>query len=72
MLESTTFDAWKCSRLNPNGKCEIKEIRADGAAWCGRTHWQGRTAMRISVSCWATEQSAVEKSLDAMLRIAAE
>ena len=24
MLESTTFDAWKCSRLNPNGKCEYK------------------------------------------------
>ncbi|PHS02276.1 MAG: hypothetical protein COA78_21570 [Blastopirellula sp.] len=23
MLESTTFDARKCSRLNSNGKCEI-------------------------------------------------
>ena len=22
MLESTTLNAWKCSRLNPNGKCE--------------------------------------------------
>ena len=24
MLESTTFDVWKCSRLKPNGKCEVK------------------------------------------------
>jgi hypothetical protein len=26
MRESTTFDAWKCSRLNPNGKCEDKKM----------------------------------------------
>ena len=50
----------------------IKEIQADGTAWCGRTEWQGRTAMRISVSSWATEESDVEKSLEAMLRIAAK
>ncbi|NQT38578.1 MAG: aspartate aminotransferase family protein, partial [Planctomycetes bacterium] len=49
----------------------IEAIQADGTAWCGRTHWQGRTAMRISVSCWATDESDVEKSLDAILRIAA-
>ncbi|NQU26264.1 MAG: aspartate aminotransferase family protein [Candidatus Nealsonbacteria bacterium] len=48
----------------------IEEIQADGTTWCGRTHWQGHTAMRISVSCWATEESDVEKSLEAMLRIA--
>lgn len=50
----------------------IKEIQADGTSWCGRTHWQGHTAMRISVSCWATEECDVDKSLDAMLRIAAK
>ena len=50
----------------------IKELQTDGTAWCGRTHWQGHVAMRISVSCWATEESDVEKSLDAMLRIAAK
>jgi len=48
----------------------IEEIQADGTLWCGRTRWQGHTAMRISVSCWRTEESDVEKSLDAMLRIA--
>ena len=50
----------------------IEEIQADGTTWCGRTHWQGHAAMRISVSCWATEESDVEQSLDAMLRIAAK
>ena len=50
----------------------IEEIQADGTTWCGRTHWQGHAAMRISVSCWATEESDVEQSLNAMLRIAAK
>jgi len=48
----------------------IKDIQTDGTAWCGCTQWQGQTAMRISVSSWATEESDVEKSLDAMIRIA--
>ena len=50
----------------------IERIQADGTAWCGRTQWQGHTAMRISVSSWATDESDVEKSLDAMVRSAAE
>ena len=32
--------------------------------------WQGRTAMRISVSSWATTEADVERSLAAMIRIA--
>jgi len=34
--------------------------------------WQGRTAMRISVSSWATTTEDVERSLAAMIRAAAE
>ncbi len=49
----------------------VEKIQADGTAWCGRTQWQGQTAMRISVSCWSTTQSDVKKSLEAMLGIAA-
>jgi len=48
----------------------IAGIQADGTSWCGGTVWQGKTAMRISVSSWATTDEDVEKSLDAMLRIA--
>jgi len=50
----------------------IARLQADGTCWCGSTVWQGRTAMRISVSSWATSNDDVEKSLAAMLRAAAE
>ena len=48
----------------------IAEIQRDGTSWCGGTVWQGQTAMRISVSSWATTDEDVERSLDAMIRIA--
>ena len=48
----------------------IAAIQADGTCWCGGTVWQGHTAMRISVSSWATTEDDVERSLKAMLRIA--
>jgi glutamate/tyrosine decarboxylase-like PLP-dependent enzyme len=50
----------------------IAAIQADGTCWCGGTIWQGQTAMRISVSSWATTDEDVERSLAAMLRIAAQ
>lgn len=48
----------------------IAAIQAEGTCWCGGTMWQGRTAMRISVSSWATSDADVELSLQAILRIA--
>jgi glutamate/tyrosine decarboxylase-like PLP-dependent enzyme len=48
----------------------ISEIQRDGTCWCGGTVWQGKTAMRISVSSWATTDEDVEKSLEAIIRIA--
>lgn len=50
----------------------IRRVQEDGTCWCGGTVWQGKTAMRISVSSWATTQADVEQSLEAMIRIAAE
>jgi glutamate/tyrosine decarboxylase-like PLP-dependent enzyme len=50
----------------------IRRIQADGTCWCGGTVWQGKTAMRISVSSWATTEADVERSLAAMIRIACE
>lgn len=47
-------------------------VQAEGACWCGGTVWQGHTAMRISVSSWATTEDDVERSLEAILRVAAE
>jgi glutamate/tyrosine decarboxylase-like PLP-dependent enzyme len=48
----------------------IAGIQQDGTCWCGGTEWQGHTAMRISVSSWATTEDDVERSLQAMLRVA--
>jgi glutamate/tyrosine decarboxylase-like PLP-dependent enzyme len=48
----------------------VAAVQADGTCWCGSTVWQGRTAMRISVSGAATTDADVEKSLAAILRIA--
>jgi glutamate/tyrosine decarboxylase-like PLP-dependent enzyme len=50
----------------------IEAIQKDGTCWAGVTVWQGRTAMRISVSSWATTDEDVEQSVDAMLRCARE
>jgi glutamate/tyrosine decarboxylase-like PLP-dependent enzyme len=48
----------------------IERIQKDGTCWCGSTVWQGRTAMRISVSSWATTAEDVDRSLAAMIRAA--
>jgi hypothetical protein len=48
----------------------IAGIQEDGTCWCGPTLWQGREAMRISVSSWATTEEDVDRSLEAILRIA--
>lgn len=49
----------------------VEALQKEGTCWCGITEWRGRTAMRISVSSWATTDGDVERSLDAMLRVAA-
>ncbi|HET9642673.1 MAG TPA: aminotransferase class V-fold PLP-dependent enzyme [Burkholderiaceae bacterium] len=48
----------------------VDGLQADGTCWCGPTRWQGRTAMRISVSSWATTEEDVEQSVATIRRIA--
>lgn len=50
----------------------IAAVQQDGTCWCGGTVWQGRAAMRISVSSWATTDDDVERSLAAIIRLAGE
>jgi glutamate/tyrosine decarboxylase-like PLP-dependent enzyme len=50
----------------------IRRVQDEGTCWCGGTVWRGKTAMRISVSSWATTEADVEKSAEAILRIARE
>jgi glutamate/tyrosine decarboxylase-like PLP-dependent enzyme len=49
----------------------IALVQREGTCWCGGTLWQGHAAMRISVSSWATTEEDVQRSLAAILRVAA-
>src|SRR5436305_5074852 len=46
----------------------IDLIQQDGTAFLAGTQWQGRAAMRISVSNWSTTPADVDRSVDAILR----
>jgi glutamate/tyrosine decarboxylase-like PLP-dependent enzyme len=46
----------------------IAKVQQDGVCWCGGTVWKGRTAMRISVSSWATTEDDVNQSVAAMVK----
>ena len=48
----------------------IAAIQSDGTCWCGGTQWQGNTAMRISVSSWATTDDDVKRSASAIISVA--
>jgi glutamate/tyrosine decarboxylase-like PLP-dependent enzyme len=46
----------------------IGRVQADGTAWMGGTTWQGKRAMRISVSNWSTTEADADASVQAILR----
>ena len=48
----------------------IELVQRDGTCWCGGTEWQGRVAMRLSVSGHATTERDIDRSVDAIVRIA--
>jgi glutamate/tyrosine decarboxylase-like PLP-dependent enzyme len=45
----------------------IDRVQRDGTCWLGGTDWQGRAAMRISVSAWTTTEADVDRSAEAIL-----
>jgi hypothetical protein len=45
-------------------------VQQDGTCWMSGTTWQGRAAMRISVSNWSTDEADVDRSVAAILRCA--
>lgn len=48
----------------------VQAVQEEGVMFAGPTVWQGRTAMRISVSGHSTTDGDVEESVDAMVRAA--
>ena len=49
----------------------VRRVQEDGTCWLGGTVWQGRAAMRISVSSFRTTEDDVERSAAAILEAAA-
>jgi glutamate/tyrosine decarboxylase-like PLP-dependent enzyme len=49
----------------------IDAVRADGTCYVSGTTWQGRAAMRISVTNWTTDADDVDASVKAVLALAA-
>ncbi len=45
----------------------VRRVQAEGTCWLGGTDWQGRAAMRISVSSFRTTSEDVERSAEAIL-----
>lgn len=46
----------------------VEAVQTEGTLFAGPTLWQGRTAMRISVSSWKTTEADVDRSVEAILR----
>jgi glutamate/tyrosine decarboxylase-like PLP-dependent enzyme len=62
--------------LDPGGdhdartRAVVKAVQEEGTCWLGGTMWQGKAAMRISVSNWSTTTEDVDSSVAAILRAA--
>lgn len=45
----------------------IARVQAEGTCWAGGAVWQGRQAMRISISNWSTTEADIDRSAEAIL-----
>jgi hypothetical protein len=50
----------------------IERVRDDGTCWLGGTTWDGRPAVRVSISNWSTTSEDVSRSAAAIARATAE
>jgi glutamate/tyrosine decarboxylase-like PLP-dependent enzyme len=48
----------------------LARVQEEGTCWASGTNWHGQQAMRISVSSWATTSEDVDRSVEAILRVA--
>ena len=46
----------------------VAAVQQEGEAWMGPTVWEGRPAIRISVSCWRTDDDDVRRTIEAFDR----
>ena len=50
----------------------VEWVQQDGICWMSGTTWQGKAAMRISVSNWSTDEADVDRAVAAILRWATQ
>jgi glutamate/tyrosine decarboxylase-like PLP-dependent enzyme len=55
------------SRGDARTKALIAAVQRDGTCWLSGTTWQGRAAMRFSVSGWQTSAADIDRSASAIL-----
>ncbi|WP_433165885.1 pyridoxal phosphate-dependent decarboxylase family protein [Kribbella sp. CA-247076] len=48
----------------------VRAVQQEGTCWMSGTTWQGKAAMRISVSNWTTAEEDVDRSAAAVLAVA--
>ena len=48
----------------------VRRVQDDGTCWLSGTTWHDMAAMRISVSNWSTTADDIDRSLEAILRLA--
>ena len=48
----------------------LAAVQDEGEAWMGPTVWQERAAIRISVSCWRTDDDDVRRTVESFARAA--
>jgi glutamate/tyrosine decarboxylase-like PLP-dependent enzyme len=46
----------------------IAAIQAEGTCWAGGTVWQGKHALRVSISNWSTTEDDIDQSAAAIIR----
>ncbi len=64
------FDAPDGSDPDAHTGRVVQRIQAEGTIWAGSTRWQGRSAMRISVSNWSTTEADAERTVEAIIQAA--
>jgi|tagenome__1003787_1003787.scaffolds.fasta_scaffold20973683_2 glutamate/tyrosine decarboxylase-like PLP-dependent enzyme len=57
---------------DPDGPTQrlVERLQHEGTAWMSGTTWQGRAALRVSVSNWSTDEADVDRSVAAIVRCA--
>jgi glutamate/tyrosine decarboxylase-like PLP-dependent enzyme len=45
----------------------LEHVQQSGVAWMGETSWEGRPAIRISVSSWVTSETDVDRTMQAFV-----